>query len=601
MSSARKEAKSKKRKSLGTDDEQIRKVKKSRKHVEKATESTSGPGFLGLAATTVDPALSSLFAGTNVIKINKSLLSKAHSKKAKAAPEVLPGQTSDDGAASTETRLNGTRSIDTIPSDEEEVDDESLSSLDDAPSDLDQVSLPSSNEEVEPELPPQKRQRKKKDDFDDLEANYLTKISKESDKVDAENKAAKRAPLPNDSEHASAEENDPSDAESEAISEVSMSPVPQHESLTAQESEFEKAQRTVFLGNVSLDAVTTKSARTTLKSHLTSFFASLPSSSEARSLTSIRFRSTPFSTSIPKRAAFAKKEIMDATAHSTNAYAVYSSPALARAATHHLNGTTVLSRHLRVDSVAHPSPVDHKRCVFIGNLGFVDDDSNVDAANAETGREKRKGNKTPSDVEEGLWRTFSKVGAVESVRVIRDSKTRVGKGIAYVQFKEEMSVEEALLWDGKKDPPMLPRKLRVSRAKVQKRNVGRQREKGREEAEMKNRKGGYVRKLTDRERSQMGRAERLLGKRRAGDVTGANGVKVGVRGGASRGPREGAGPLGGGSGGIKAPENFVFEGQRATRTTDAGVKMKKGTGKKAKPTKNSGKRAAAWKAKKPQA
>ena len=47
---------------------------------------------------------------------------------------------------------------------------------------------------------------------------------------------------------------------------------------------------------------------------------------------------------------------------------------------------------------------------------------------------KKKRNKVPSDIEEGLWRTFSKVGKVENVRVVRDPKTRVGKGFAYVQF-----------------------------------------------------------------------------------------------------------------------------------------------------------------------
>jgi nucleolar protein 12 len=37
-------------------------------------------------------------------------------------------------------------------------------------------------------------------------------------------------------------------------------------------------------------------------------------------------------------------------------------------------------------------------------------------------------------VEEGLWRTFGQQGKVENVRVVRDPKTRVGKGFAYVQF-----------------------------------------------------------------------------------------------------------------------------------------------------------------------
>jgi len=44
----------------------------------------------------------------------------------------------------------------------------------------------------------------------------------------------------------------------------------------------------------------------------------------------------------------------------------------------------------------------------------------------------------------------------------------VSKGFAYVQFKGENSVEAALLMNEKKFPPMLPRKLRVMRARKMK-------------------------------------------------------------------------------------------------------------------------------------
>jgi nucleolar protein 12 len=121
---------------------------------------------------------------------------------------------------------------------------------------------------------------------------------------------------------------------------------------------------------------------------------------------------------------------MEATTKSTNAYVVYSTAFAAREAAKKLNGTMVLDRHLRVDGVAHPAKTDHRRCVFVGNLGFVDDESMMD----QGGENERKRSKIPSDVEEGLWRQFSKAGTVESVRVVRDEKTRVGKGFAYVQF-----------------------------------------------------------------------------------------------------------------------------------------------------------------------
>jgi len=162
---------------------------------------------------------------------------------------------------------------------------------------------------------------------------------------------------------------------------------------------------------------------------------------------SLRFRSTAFAgNSLPKKAAFAKKELMVATTKSTNAYVVYTTTVAAREAVRRLNGTMVLDRHLRVDGVAHPAKTDHRRCVFVGNLGFVDDESMLD----QSGENERKRSKIPSDVEEGLWRQFSKAGEVESVRVVRDEKTRVGKGFAYVQFKDANSVESALLYNEKK-------------------------------------------------------------------------------------------------------------------------------------------------------
>jgi nucleolar protein 12 len=139
---------------------------------------------------------------------------------------------------------------------------------------------------------------------------------------------------------------------------------------------------------------------------------------------------------LPKKASFVTQDLMDSTTHATNAYVVFSTKVAAREALK-LNGTVVLGRHLRVDSVAHPAKTDHRRCVFVGNLGFVDDESAVLAAEAKEGKDgkkKKPRKKVPSDIEEGLWREFGKCGTVENVRVVRDSKTRVGKGIAYVQF-----------------------------------------------------------------------------------------------------------------------------------------------------------------------
>jgi nucleolar protein 12 len=210
-----------------------------------------------------------------------------------------------------------------------------------------------------------------------------------------------------------------------------------HETLVPDKEaiELEKSTRTVFLANVSILAITNKEAKKKLLEHMMSFVDSLPVSEDNRNkhkVESIRFRSTAYSKSgLPKKAAYVTKSLMDTTTKSTNAYAVYSTALAAREAVKRLNGTMILDRHLRVDGIAHPAKTDHRRCVFVGNLGFVDDESMID----QDGKNERKRSKVPSDIEEGLWRQFSKIGAVESVRVVRDKKTRVGKGFAYVQFQ----------------------------------------------------------------------------------------------------------------------------------------------------------------------
>jgi nucleolar protein 12 len=261
----------------------------------------------------------------------------------------------------------------------------------------------------------------------------------------------------------------PENVASEALNAVSIDPNPQHESLSSSfpvnAPETEKSGRTVFLGNVSIEAIKSKSARKALLNHLSSSLSNLEPTDTLHKIESLRFRSTAFASGVgPKRAAYAKKELMEETSHSTHAYVVYTTEAAAQRAATSLNGSVVLDRHLHTDLVARPADIDHRRCVFVGNLGFVDEE--MVETEAESGiKERKRKRKQPADAEEGLWRTFSKAGKIESVRVVRDKSTRVGKGIAYVQFHDENSVEAALLYNDKKFPPLLPRKLRVSRAR----------------------------------------------------------------------------------------------------------------------------------------
>lgn len=255
-----------------------------------------------------------------------------------------------------------------------------------------------------------KRKRRQRDEYDNLESKYLDRLA------DEEQPTGKRlkADEPTTADAADAATDDDADSDSDDI-------VPVHESLAADPAvtDLEKANRTVFLSNVSAEAVTSRPAKKTLMAHLSSILDK--KASPPQKIESIRFRSTAFSTAaIPKRAAYIKKSVLEATTKSTNAYVVYSSTSAARLAVAELNGTTVLARHLRVDSVAHPAAVDHRRCVFVGNLGFVDDESILDTKINEDGKEvteKKKRTRIPMDVEEGLWRVFGKeAGKVESVR-----------------------------------------------------------------------------------------------------------------------------------------------------------------------------------------
>ena len=122
--------------------------------------------------------------------------------------------------------------------------------------------------------------------------------------------------------------------------------------------------------------------------------------------------------------------------------------------------------------------------MFVGNLGFVDDETAIRDADGTRSSGSAPKIKTPADYEEGLWRVFGQVGAVESVRFVRDRTTQMSKGFAYVQFKvsppqhssrafsskltpteDPNAVEKALLYSNRKFPPTLPRTLRVMRTR----------------------------------------------------------------------------------------------------------------------------------------
>ncbi|KAH7086980.1 nucleolar protein 12 [Paraphoma chrysanthemicola] len=392
---------------------------------------------------------------------------------------------------------------------------------------------------------PAKKKRKRGEE-EEVEDTYLRKLAREEEKEEEQRQKKRKMEKAQNAESDDEDSSDESQPAKQAVA------VPKHESLTEASDrdaqEVEKAGRTVFLGNVSTECINSKSTEKALKKHLESFIADLADNDPPHKVESIRYRSTAFDNSLPKRAAYAKKEIMDSTTRSTNAYAVYTTKVAAREAVKKLNGSVFLKRHMHVDSVAHPAKVDHRRCVFVGNLPFVDDESQTPTAEGE----KKKG-KPASDVEEGLWTHFAKAGKIESVRVVRDAATRVGKGFAYVQYYDENGVEAALHYNEQKYPPMLPRKLRVTRCRAEKKN---KKDKPRVALPSTDRKSssggkaGYKAKLTDEQKSTQGRARSMLGKvakaqtkegfvfegHRAKEGQGKSGLKFKGSGGKKKGP-----------------------------------------------------------------
>jgi nucleolar protein 12 len=141
-------------------------------------------------------------------------------------------------------------------------------------------------------------------------------------------------------------------------------------------------------------------------------------------------------------------------------------------------------------------------------------------------------------------------------------------------LQDENAVEAALLHDGKKFPPMLPRKLRVMRAKGIKRNMSNKDTWSRPATN-----GVYNPKISGQQKSAIGRASKLLG--RAGAALN------------SRPDRRAKQPSKADE--LKTPESFVFEGHRATAGSHVGKKQKSSK-KKGKPNNRSTRRAVAWKA-----
>jgi nucleolar protein 12 len=162
-------------------------------------------------------------------------------------------------------------------------------------------------------------------------------------------------------------------------------------------------------------------------------------------------------------------------------------------------------------------------------------------------------------------------------------------------------VEAALLFNDKKYPPMLPRVLRVTRAKAIKKTAlaSQSARPNSKNPKTANKSQIYNPKLSSEVSSLQGRAGKLLGRAGAAQLrkregSGANGMAMGKRGDGKKDESRGK-PI---QGIARTPENIVFEGFRAnSKSKPIGLKLGgKGIGKKGKgkPKSKSSTRAAAW-------
>ncbi|KAH3902898.1 rRNA-processing protein NOP12 SCDLUD_000493 [Saccharomycodes ludwigii] len=387
----------------------------------------------------------------------------------------------------------------TIKIDEQlkENDDNEESKEDEAESG--EIKNPEEEEKEEIKENIQKKKKKKlSDENDNLEGEYIAKLMKNNTDLTETDNTEKEG-----------KESDQEKSEKETESSVStIDPVTEKtKRIDLKEKELEKAERTLFVGNIPISILKDKKLEKKFKKFFSNFEflntnegdvleANDTDNATKYKIESFRFRSVALNEPLPRKVAISQLKL-DEKRDSVNSYIVYNSPKIIGPLCKYLNGSVFENHHLRVDSVSHPTTHDKKRSVFVGNLDF-------------------------EEVEESLWKHFgatnhnSKPLNIEYVRIIRDPKTNMGKGFAYVQFKDTNDVSKALLLNGKPISSTVaskPRVLRISRCK----NMDKKGKRQQNTNDIANKK------LNNQQRSKLGRAKKILGK---SDKATAGGITI---------------------------------------------------------------------------
>ncbi|KAG2780282.1 hypothetical protein JG687_00016631 [Phytophthora cactorum] len=191
-----------------------------------------------------------------------------------------------------------------------------------------------------------------------------------------------------------------------------------------------KARRTVFVGNVSLDAT-----QKDLKNHF----------SVCGKVETVRLRHLPIAGCAVGQAGnqklmmkvCANKKILTTAKDNCNAYVSFVEESSVEAALK-LNGTTLVQKKIRVD---RSDPViDARRSVFIGNVPFKCTDEQI----LQFFLKRLKSEEEPEPI--------------ENVRLIRDRESGLGKGFGYLLLRSPALVAKTLAL---RDLKMETRELRV--------------------------------------------------------------------------------------------------------------------------------------------
>ena len=187
----------------------------------------------------------------------------------------------------------------------------------------------------------------------------------------------------------------------------------------------EKEIRTIFIGNLSIDA-----QKKDLISHFKKY----------GKIESVRFRSIPIAVPGQNRKESFISQRFHENRETFNGYLVFVEKESADKAAQQENGKLFLGKHIRVDVADNKKRLANQLTVFVGNL--------------------------PYDVEdEILWDHFEKCGKITAVRVVRDKEFNIGKGFGYVSFEKQNDVHNALKMN---ESECAGRKLRVTKAMRQK-------------------------------------------------------------------------------------------------------------------------------------